>query len=716
MRILLVAGLAAISGLGALAAQQAAPPAAQTPDFRTGTAAVLLDIVVRDSRGRPVRDLKADEVTILEDGSARELRSFRLVEGPGAAALAEAGGAARAAQPDPLRRITLVTLVFDHLTQNGRQLARRAAMDFVKREMPAGQWTAVFALDQRLRLLQDYSRNREALEQAIERATSMVSRDNAAPGAAESREANAPTAYAQPGAEELSSAARTAGGDIGSAAAAAAVREMIQRLQTFTESAETQQRGQSSLFPLMALARAQGALEGRKAILLFSEGFRVPSQLEEAFRSTISEANRANVSFYAVDARGLDTGRDLAAAAAALEKAGRVSQGALAKRGADGVSMDEVLNVDTAQSALRASTQTVLDELSQSTGGFLIANSNDLRKGLDRVTGDLASYYELAYVPRSGEADGSFRAIEVKVARRGVSVSARSGYFALPTGDAAPLLPYELPLLAAAAAAPPPQDFPFDVAAYRFHDTPRGQQHTLVLEAPAERFRIDEHPRDKRYSARISVMALIKDQSGAVVERMSNTYPLEGPLENVAAIRRGNLIFKRQFWLRPGRYVLHAVVRDQLADSVSVREVPVRVYPPAPGIDLSTVAIIRRVDQASEEPDAVEDPFRAGPMRIQPSLETPISKAANSQISAYVIVYPDAAMQGPPELVFEFVQGTTVIGRSTPELPAPDDRGRIVYVATFPTDAFAPGSYELRAIARQGGSQDETRTTFTVVP
>lgn len=716
MRTLLVAGLAAILGLGALGAQQAAPPAAQTPDFRTGTAAVLLDIVVRDSRGRPVRDLKAGEVTILEDGSPRELRSFRLVEGPGAAALVEAGGAANVVQPDPLRRVTLVTLVFDHLTQNGRQLARRAAMDFVKREMPAGQWTAVFALDQRLRMLQDYSRDREALEQAIERATSMVSRDSDVPQAAASRERAAPPSFASPGASGPGAGPPGSSSDIGSAAAEGAMREMIQRIQMFTESAETQQRGQSSLFPLMALARAQGALEGRKAILLFSEGFRVSSQLEEAFRSTISEANRANVSFYAIDARGLDTGRDLAAARAALEQAGRVSQQALAKRGADGVSIEEVMNVDTAQSALRGGTQSVLDDLAQSTGGFLIANSNDLREGLDRVATDLASYYELAYVPQAGEPDGSFRAIEVKVARRGVSVSARSGYFALPPGDAAPLMPYELPLLAAAAAAPAPRDIPFDVATYRFHDTPRGQHQTLVLEAPAERFRIDEHPRDKRYTARISVMALIKDQSGAVVERMSNTYPLEGPIENLAAIRRGNLIFKRQFWLRPGRYVLHAVVRDQLAGAVSVQEVPVRVYPAAPGIDLSTVAIIKRVDQASEEPDAVEDPFRAGPMRIQPSLGTPISKAANSQISAYVVVYPDAAMQGPPELVFEFVQGTTVIGRSAPELPAPDDRGRIVYVATFPTEAFAAGSYELRAIARQGGSQDETRTTFTVVP
>jgi hypothetical protein len=37
--------------------------------FRTGTSAVLLDIVVRDRRGRPIRDLRQDEITVLEDGA-----------------------------------------------------------------------------------------------------------------------------------------------------------------------------------------------------------------------------------------------------------------------------------------------------------------------------------------------------------------------------------------------------------------------------------------------------------------------------------------------------------------------------------------------------------------------------------------------------------------------------------------------------------------------
>ena len=450
------------------------------------------------------------------------------------------------------------------------------------------------------------------------------------------------------------------------------MREMTERMQTLATSIETSQRGHATFYPLMALAKAQGALEGRKAILLFSEGMQVPSSVEEIFQATISEANRANVSVYAIDSRGLDTSRDLAAAGEAVNKAGRVSQQAMAKRGAGGTSMDEVQNDDLVLSSFKSSTQSVLRELAEDTGGTLIANTNDLGKGLDRVTSDLASYYEIAYAPKNTEADGSFRKIEVKVARKGVDVTSRSGYFALPANDAAPLLPYELPLLAAAAATPPPHAFDFQAGVFRFHETTRGRQFTLVTEVPVASLAVEEDKRAKQYHIRFTVMALVKDANGTVVERLSNTYPLEGPLENLPALQRGNVIFKRQLWLGPGRYTLTTVVRDQQADKVSVRQLPLRVFPEAPGIDVSTVAVVKRVDKASDEPDPVEDPFRDGPMRIAPSLSTPISKAANSQISAFVVLYPDKAIADAPNLTIEFAQGSTIVGRSSPALDKPD--------------------------------------------
>ena len=570
----------------------------------------------------------------------------------------------------------------------------------------------MFSLDQRLRMLQGFTRDVEALSAAVTRATSSVLKEDAPalPGA--SRERAGDTAYAKVGDSELSATERST---IASDNADPQFRETILRMQALASAIDTSQRGHATLYPLMALARAQGALEGRKAILLFSEGLQVPSSVEESFRTAISEANRANVSIYAIDARGLDTARDLQAAGAALEKASRISQQAVGQSGADPTSMDEMLNDDRVVASLRSSTQSVLRELAESTGGVLVANSNDLGKGLDRVGADLASYYEIAYVPQSGEADGRFRKIDVKVARKGVDVTSRSGYFALPASDGTPLLPYELPLLAAAAATPAPRAFDFQASAFRFHETPRGRQFTLVAEVPVAALAVEEDKKTQQYRLRVDVMALVKDAAGAVVERLSHTYPLDGPLANLPGLQRANIVFKRQLWLGPGRYTLTTVVHDRQADTVSVRQLPLRVFPESPGIDVSTVAVVKRVDKAGDQPDAVEDPFRNGPMRIAPSLSAPISKAANSQISAFVVLYPDKAIAEPPNLTIEFAQGSTIVGRSSPALDKPDAHGRITCVATFPADGFAPGTYELRAIARQGASQDESRTTFTIV-
>jgi hypothetical protein len=142
---------------------------------------------------------------------------------------------------------------------------------------------------------------------------------------------------------------------------------------------------------------------------------------------------------------------------------------------------------------------------------------------------------------------------------------------------------------------------------------------------------------------------------------------------------------------------------------------PLDVPEPSDGIRISDLAVIRSVDQAGEAPDPVEDPFRTGALRVAPNLELPVSKAANTQISAYVTIYPGLAAAAPA-LTFEFIRDGKVIGRSAAELPKPDDAGRIKYVASFPTATFAPGEYGLRAVATQGAASASSQTRFVLIP
>ena len=77
-----------------------------------------------------------------------------------------------------------------------------------------------------------------------------------------------------------------------------------------------QQHSAAAAGPVVAVSAARAREEpeppgGRKTLLYFSEGLVVPKNLEEVFKTAISEANRANVTVYPVDARGLSLGARL---------------------------------------------------------------------------------------------------------------------------------------------------------------------------------------------------------------------------------------------------------------------------------------------------------------------------------------------------------------------------------------------------------------------
>ena len=439
----------------------------------------------------------------------------------------------------------------------------------------------------------------------------------------------------------------------------------------------------------------------------------MPPNLEEAFRGIVSEANRSNVSVYAVDARGLDPSRSLDGARIALERSARNSQRQMMTRGNEPVTIEDVMNSEYAEGALRQDTQGTLQMLAEETGGFLVANSNNLAERLVSRGRRSRRVLRIAYMPRSTTYDGRFRKVEVKVKRRGAEVQSRSGYFALPPTEGVPLLPYEMPMLAAASASPLPTPFPFKSTVFRFGETPRGMQHTVHVEVPLDQLTFEENRSTRTYSLRFTVMAMVRGANGEIVERLSDAFPLEGPLDRLPALKRGRLVFKRQLWLAPGHYTVVAVARDQATERSSVQAMELDVAATDPPL-LSSLAVIRRIEPTSPQPDVVEDPFRTDTMRIVPSLEVPISRAANPQVSAYVVVYPSQGRV--PSLAFEFLRGDAVLGRSVAELPAPDPDGRIKYVASFPTTIFEPGAYRLRAVATLDGRTSTSDVSFTIVP
>ena len=71
-------------------------------------------------------------------------------------------------------------------------------------------------------------------------------------------------------------------------------------------------------------------------------------------------------------------------------------------------------------------------DLAESTGGFLIGDSNDLRGPLRKVNEEISSYYELTFNPHIQNYDGSFRKLAVARGRKDLVIHARNGYFRPP--------------------------------------------------------------------------------------------------------------------------------------------------------------------------------------------------------------------------------------------------------------------------------------------
>jgi VWFA-related protein len=207
--------------------------------------------------------------------------------------------------------------------------------------MQSNVWISVFTIDQRLFLRQAFTQDTYLLKQAINAATSTTSvaaASLAGQAALEEQHAKEAKSIAEQ-AETAAAGSATAAGNpnasaIGAANVEAQMAQVIASSLRFSDSIQRQQQGQSSLYPMLALVKAQSRLAGRKTLIYFSEGLVVPKNLEEVFKTTIGEANRANVTIYAIDARGLNSARDSDAARSQLAKAARDSATQMAKRGA----------------------------------------------------------------------------------------------------------------------------------------------------------------------------------------------------------------------------------------------------------------------------------------------------------------------------------------------------------------------------------------------
>ena len=480
------------------------------------------------------------------------------------------------------------------------------------------------------------------------------------------------------------------------------------------ESMERDQQGYSTSNGLMAVVNSMRLMPGRKTVVFFSEGLALPSNVQAHFRAVISEANRANVSVYAMDAAGLraqstldETRQEMIAAARQ-----QIQQRGSGRDYTDGAMSKQL---ERNEDLLRLDPHSGLGQLAEDTGGFLIRDTNDLKSGFRRIDADMRFYYSLGYEPVSQDYDGRFRKVEVKVKRAGAKVRARKGYFAVRRTDDRPLLMFEAPALALLENAPHSNAFPTRAQGLRFPEPKRPGLVPVLVEIPGNVLTFTTDEQAKAYFADLVIMARIKDPSGRVVERMSHTYRMTGPKQQQVAARAGEVLFYREAELPPGRYTVETVAYDAEANAGSVRSAEL-VVPEvtAERPRLSSVVVVKRVERVPADERDPSKPLSFGELLLYPNLGEPIQKTTAKELSFFFTVYAARGGAQRPKARIAILKNGTQLAGAPVELPEPDTDGRIQYVFGLPLSQVPAGSYHLRVSVQDDRGQDESLAAFTL--
>jgi VWFA-related protein len=668
--------------------------------------AVLVDVVVRDKRGQPIRDLSAADFEVLEDGVRQNVGSFApMFERP---ASTDRDGTAISSPPvsgvpNIISRAAsapgVTALVFDRLRPEARRIAAQAARAYLGSKEESADFVAVFGIDLSLTAFVPFTRNAPALRRALDAMVTSASSGYTSPQAQQAiadATQQATAANANPGGFGATPS-------VNNTAGAALLTEMQASMLRDFERMEHEQQGYATTNGLFAIINTLARIPGRKSLVLFSEGIAVPDQVLRLFLGVIDAANRASVSIYTMDAVGLRAESDQAKIRDAINQ----SAGAgIANYAADGGGDPYTRTLEGNEYYLRSDPIYSLGGLASNTGGLFFNNANDLRPAFERVESDRRNYYLLGYTPSNTKYDGRFRKIEVRVTRDNVAVAARKGYFAVrdPGG---PINEWVAPALAALERSGAENSFPIRAGAMLFPERGRPGLVPVVVELKTAPLTFQPTADGKSYASDFTVLVRFveqRDQREETVRTVSQHYEIRGPIGEIDRARLGEVIFYRESELPPGLYTMEAIVHDAPSGKSSVRLSTVEVArEDTAKLRMSSLVLVKRGEKVAAGDRPGNNPLLVKDVLIHPNLGETVSKSAK-EVGFYFAAYPDS--NGPAaEAAIELLQN----GQRVAQLPMPaaiaDRWGRVQHVGRLPIDQLAAGTYELRAVVKQAGER-----------
>jgi VWFA-related protein len=364
---------------------------------------VIVDVVVTDSDGNPVRSLTENDFLIKEDGRLQKILSFdkHSLESayipPKLPHLPPNTFLDLPAKPE---RGPLYVLLYDLVNTEveDQATARKQLIKFIQ-DKPAGARFAIFVLAADLRMIQGFTDDQKELFAAVD--------------------PNAP-------------------------------RRHVPRIFLMGRNSG---KGNAGLMVSVFndIAGFLDGLPGRKNVIWLSGEF--PMSLfptdddgqtyREEIKETLDLMAKTQIAVYPVDVRGVVVTDSYAPAGASTgggvtsdyRTGGTPSPTSSGTPPTSSASQPQPTSSSAAPAggdhgySLLSASYSTQDEIARTTGGHAFHSNNDLGGGLAQVTEMGANYYTLSYSPTNENYDGNLRKIQVELFRRGYNLSYRRSYY-----------------------------------------------------------------------------------------------------------------------------------------------------------------------------------------------------------------------------------------------------------------------------------------------
>lgn len=676
----------------------------QTPSFE-GTSQVVsvevpVNVVARD--GEPVRGLTADDFELYDGGSRQKITSFEVVDlktldkVAGEQPFVEGHRAPVDLRPAARRHFLLLfDLSFSSPTSILK--ARLAAREFVLNSLHPTDLAAVatYSLEGGPKLVVTFTPDRLQLARAVDTLGYRQSLGGR----------NDPLRFVIDDALAGDISAAAGGGQNGERRDLLS-EEVYEYLQTIAMAAEKEQRsfemsriGAYSR-SLAEVARSLNAIQGRKQVLFFSEGFdsRLLLGRDTTDAGALEDNDRvANGQSYFVDSdqRFGNTGVQ-----------GNVNRMLDEFRRADCV----IQAVDIgglragADERARPSGEGALFYIANETGGELFKDANNLREPLDRVLERTSVTYLLTFERSDLKTNGAYHRLKVKAKLPGgARLTHRAGYYAPRPYQQ--LDPLEKNLLASdgIASAAPKRDLELNVLAAAFRATPTRSYVPIIIEAGGRSLLAGDTGKKK---LDVEIYAYVSDQKGRMRDFFNRRVALDIDKDKGRkSMEEGGLKYYGHFDLEPGAYQIRVLVRNAGSGRTGVQTVAVTVpayaeaqpslLPPFFMEERQKWLLVRE-QAAADVKGSVVYPFTVSGEPYVPAARPVLTgeKTARLCLVAYNLGRGDLAVQG--EVLAADGKASPLGKLSGVERTATGIPGLDKLVATFDPKGLSAGDYVLR--------------------